>query len=135
MEKSAPDRSMQPGENPEQAWSRLREAISDKHPSLGPILAKGVVKSSDGSRMVIDIEGNALTDSRIRKNKNVIQAIGRRLLGKDAAVVLNVIRKTPDERNQKKDKDTQAKQDALNHPLVADALEIFDGKVVDVKIL
>ena len=29
----------------------------------------------------------------------------------------------------------QLKRDALNHPIVTDALEIFNGKVVDVKIL
>jgi len=27
------------------------------------------------------------------------------------------------------------KQKAISHPLVADAIEIFDGKLIDVKIL
>ena len=41
----------------------------------------------------------------------------------------------PDEDNQKKKiKNNQLKQKALSHPLVADAIEIFDGKLVDVKI-
>jgi hypothetical protein len=38
-------------------------------------------------------------------------------------------------RNQKKKKDKQLKQKAISHPLVADAIEIFEGKLIDVKIL
>jgi DNA polymerase-3 subunit gamma/tau len=41
-----------------------------------------------------------------------------------------------DKGNQKKkSKDNQLKQEAFNHPLVSDAIEIFNGKIVDVKIL
>jgi hypothetical protein len=36
--------------------------------------------------------------------------------------------------NQKK-KDNQLKQKAIDHPLVADAIEIFDGKLIDVRFL
>jgi len=36
---------------------------------------------------------------------------------------------------KKKKQAHRLKQKALDHPLVADAIEIFDGKIVDVKIL
>jgi DNA polymerase-3 subunit gamma/tau len=36
--------------------------------------------------------------------------------------------------HEKKDMENRQKQEALNHPLVADAIEIFNGKVIDVKI-
>ena len=36
---------------------------------------------------------------------------------------------------KKKKQANRLKQKALDHPLVADAIEIFDGKIVDVKIL
>ena len=32
------------------------------------------------------------------------------------------------------DKAVQLRKEALNHPVVMDALEIFNGKIVDVKI-
>jgi DNA polymerase-3 subunit gamma/tau len=42
----------------------------------------------------------------------------------------------PDESYQKKKShDNELKKKALSHPLVADAVEIFDGKLVDVKLL
>ncbi len=40
-----------------------------------------------------------------------------------------------EDNNQKKKRDNQLKQKAISHPLVADAIEIFDGKLIDVKIL
>jgi hypothetical protein len=36
---------------------------------------------------------------------------------------------------RKKKKDKQLKQEAISNPLVADAIEIFDGKLVDIKVL
>jgi len=41
----------------------------------------------------------------------------------------------PDERPLKKNKTNDLKQKAIQHPLIADAVEIFNGKVVDIKIL
>ena len=38
------------------------------------------------------------------------------------------------EYSRKKKNDNKLKKDALNHPLVADAIEIFDGKLIEVKI-
>jgi hypothetical protein len=37
--------------------------------------------------------------------------------------------------HSEKKKDKQLKQEAISHPLVADAIEIFEGKLVDVKVL
>ncbi len=47
---------------------------------------------------------------------------------KDGTIVEN-------DNQKKKSKDNQLKQEAFNHPLIADAIEIFDGKIVDVKVL
>jgi hypothetical protein len=40
-----------------------------------------------------------------------------------------------DDHQKKKTHDNELKKKALSHPLVADAVEIFDGKLIDVKIL
>ena len=36
---------------------------------------------------------------------------------------------------EKRDRNHTLVQQALNHPLIADAIEIFNGKLVDVQIL
>jgi hypothetical protein len=36
--------------------------------------------------------------------------------------------------SHKKKGDSQLKQKAISHPLVADAIEIFDGKLIDIKV-
>ncbi len=36
--------------------------------------------------------------------------------------------------SDKKDRDNHLKKEALSHPLITDAIEIFNGNVVDVKV-
>jgi DNA polymerase-3 subunit gamma/tau len=50
-------------------------------------------------------------------------------------VVVKIKREQNDDARNKKSQADRLKQEALSHPLVADAIEIFDGKVVDIKIL
>ena len=46
------------------------------------------------------------------------------------------VKETPNNKSQQeKGLTDRLKKEALNHPLVDDAVEIFNGKVVDVKIL
>jgi DNA polymerase-3 subunit gamma/tau len=67
------------------------------------------------------------------KNMAVIQQVSADVFGEKQKIRLTAS-KSKGDRSQKK-KDNQLKQKALDHPLVADAIEIFDGKLVDVKVL
>jgi DNA polymerase-3 subunit gamma/tau len=68
------------------------------------------------------------------KNMVVLQQVCTEVFGHKQDIRLTVS-KLPGDHNLKKKKDNQLKQKALSHPLVADAIEIFDGKLVDVKVL
>ena len=37
-------------------------------------------------------------------------------------------------KRKQKQKSNRLKQDALNHPLVMKAMELFDGRVIDIKV-
>jgi len=115
-------------------WDRFLEAVSEKHPSLGPSLGKGSLKSITGDKMVIEITGNDFTVNMIQKNLGGLRKICRDLFGPHMDIDLDIV-KIRGEENKKKSSDAQSKQDALNHPLVVDALEIFDGKVDGVKTI
>lgn len=121
--------------DPGDAWHRLIEAVSRKHPAVGPSLAKGSLQSMTGKKMVIEVDGNGFTVKMIQKNMRVVTEICRTLFGADMEVVLDIVQKQGRDRNQKKKKESHARQEALNHPLVADTLEVFKGKIADVKIL
>ena len=68
------------------------------------------------------------------KNMAVLEQVCMEVLGHKQNIRLNV-RKSMGDHNLKKKRDNQLKQKALSHPLVADAIEIFDGKLIDVKVL
>jgi DNA polymerase-3 subunit gamma/tau len=50
-------------------------------------------------------------------------------------VIITAQKTQNNENQQKKSRDSRLKQEALSNPLITDAVEIFNGKVVDVKIL
>jgi DNA polymerase-3 subunit gamma/tau len=63
----------------------------------------------------------------------VLQQVCTEVFGHKQNIRLTVSKSLGDHHQKKKD--NQLKQKALDHPLVADAIEIFDGKLVDVKVL
>jgi len=115
----------------EKTWEAFLSAVSDKHPSIAPSLAKSTLKSLDQDKMVIEIEENGFTVNMIKKNLGSIKGICREIFGKQVDFVTEIV-KTRGE-DKKKSIETRAKKDALRHPLVGDTLEIFNGRVVDVK--
>jgi DNA polymerase-3 subunit gamma/tau len=123
-------------DNPDKMWQRICEVLSKENPSLAANLAKCSLKQSAAGSLEIDVPGNGFTLNMIQREKNmtVLQQVCTAVLGDKQNIQLSVS-DTMDDRNNKKKKNNQLKQKALDHPLVADAIEIFDGKLVDVKVL
>ena len=122
--------------NPDKMWQRICEVLSKENPSLAANLAKCRLKQSAAGSLEIDVPGNGFTLNMIQREKNmaVLQQVCTAVLGNKQNIQLSVSDTRDDHNNQKK-KDNQLKQKALDHPLVADAIEIFDGKLIDVKVL
>jgi len=122
--------------NPDKMWQRICGVVSKENPSLAANLAKCRLKQSAAGSLEIDVPGNGFTLNMIQRKKNmtVLQQVCTAVLGDKQNIHLSVS-DTMDDHNNKKKKDNQLKQKALDHPLVADAIEIFDGKLIDVKVL
>ena len=116
-------------------WQRICEIVSKKNPSLAANLAKCRLKQSTAGSLEILVPGNGFTLNMIQREKNmaVLQQVCTAVFGDKQNIQLSVSDTMDDHKNRKK-KDNQLKQKALDHPLVADAIEIFDGKLVDVKV-
>jgi len=126
-----------PVENSAEAWKRISKIISNKNPSLAANLAKCRLKKIESHRLEIEVSGNGFTLKMIQREKNmaVLQQVCADVLGgrKDIRLTPGT---TPDDTYQKKKShDNELKKKALGHPLVADAVEIFSGKLIDVKLL
>ena len=81
--------------------------------------------------------GNGFTLKMIQREKNmgVLQQVCADVLGSRKDIRLAPGTKPDDNYQKKKSHDNELKKKALSHPLVADAIEIFDGKLIEVKIL
>ncbi|MGB5747813.1 MAG: DNA polymerase III subunit gamma/tau [Desulfobacterales bacterium] len=121
--------------NDEEIWKRIGEIVSQKNPSLAANLRKCRLKNSAEQSLEIDVPDNGFTINMIQREKNmvVLQQVCMEVFGHKQNIRLTASKSMGDH-NQKK-KDNQLKQKAIDHPLVADAIEIFDGKLVDVKVL
>ncbi len=121
--------------NADQMWKQICEIISQKNPSLAANLVKCRLKNSAERSLEIDVPDNGFTVNMIQreKNKAVLQQVCTEVFGHKQNIRLTASKSMGDH-NQKK-KNNQLKQKALSHPLVADAIEIFDGKLIDVKVL
>ena len=124
-------------EDPNDTWGKITGAVSERYPSLAANLSRCQVKAISDERITLEVIGNGYTATMLRRNKNlaILREIHQELFGRDIgfAVLTN-----DDQENGKRTNGNQEgrlKNEALHHPRVADAIEIFDGKVMDVKLL
>jgi len=126
-----------PDETLETKWDKLFSIFLKEYPSLATNLKNSKIKRLTENRLEIEVNGNDFNIRMVRKEKNkgIIKKICSDFFGKEIKLVIHT-QKMEDENHQQHTGGTaRLKQEALSHPLVTDALEIFNGKVVDVKIL
>jgi len=124
-----------PEENPMKDWPQILERIAGSHPSLAANLSKCKIKEYTGETIEIEVPGNGFTLNMIQREKNmaVLNRIVEEVSGRRLEIQFSASSTLEDQTHKKKTAN-RLKQKALSHPLVADAIEIFDGTLVDVKI-
>ncbi|MBT9439851.1 MAG: DNA polymerase III subunit gamma/tau [Desulfobacterales bacterium] len=129
--------SYDPDDNLEITWNKLLDIFPKKHPALAANLAKCSLKKLTKQNIEIEVHGNGYNINMIKRDKNV--AIIKELCSKFFEEKMNLTIKAKNKQNSEKkqgeNQNNNLKQKALSHPLVTDAIEIFNGKVVDVKII
>jgi len=121
----------------DEPWKRISKIISNKNPSLAANLAKCRLTKIEGHHLEIEVPGNGFTLKMIQREKNmaVLQEVCADVLGSRKDIRLAPGTTIDENYQKKKSHENELKKKALSHPLVADAVEIFDGKLIDVKIL
>ncbi|MGD9275401.1 MAG: hypothetical protein PVI65_13595, partial [Desulfobacterales bacterium] len=76
------------------------------------------------------------TLSMVQKSKNldIIRNVCREIFGRAVEIVLDAVAEPSDSAVKKKE-ETQLRNEAMSHPLVAEAVKIFDGEVLGVTII
>jgi len=117
-------------------WKKIVDIISDESPALATNLAHSSLKTLTDGALEIEVNGNGFNINMIKRKKNmaILYKVVSDYFGKDKKITVTGRVISGSHNHEKKDMENRQKQEALNHPLVADAIEIFNGKVIDVKI-
>jgi len=119
-----------------ETWQAVLSEISRKHPSLAPNFANSTLLKIDGKRLEIEVNGKPFNLSRVRlpKNMDLLKGVCGKVMGFD--VEIQIVDKPSDteDTGAVKIKENQLRAEAMGHPLVNDAIEVLDAKVVDVKV-
>jgi hypothetical protein len=111
--------------------------FAEKHPSLAANLKNATLKNLTDCSLGIEVSGNGFNIAMIQRQKNaaIIKKVCNDFFGKNMEIRITARQNSGDEIQREKSLAESLKTEALSHPLVADTIEIFDGKVVDVKVL
>jgi DNA polymerase-3 subunit gamma/tau len=126
-----------PGEDLEETWKRLLSHLSEQHPSLAANLKNSTLKRVTEISLEIEVKGNGYNINMIKRGSSMetLKKVCRNFFGRELDLVVRANVDQEDDNQYKRDRAGRLQQEALNHPLVTDAIEIFNGKVIDVKIL
>ena len=124
-------------ENPASLWKPLLDNIAREQPALGGALANAKLIEITAGQVVLEVPGNAFSINRLKKKDNSarLEKICSEFLGRPVTVAIRADVAGQQANSQQKKLDNKHKQDVLSHPLVEDAIEIFQGEVVEVRSL
>ena len=111
--------------------------MAQRYPALGANLARSRIKQLTETDLTIEVNGNAFNAAMVQreKNKKILTELASELFGRNLKVAIAV--KVADEvvkHDQRTETIKKVTQETLNHPLVSEAVEIFRGKIIDVKV-
>ena len=116
-------------------WQQLVTLVQKKKPSMGSVIAKCQLIHIKDDCLYFKIEDNGYAVRVIKKNLSQLTQWCRQLAGKAIDVKLVVNNESENRKLKKNAQDAQLKHQALSHPVVLDAIEVFNGKVTGIKIL
>ena len=118
------------------AWQGLVQSVSRNHPSLGANLKKCGLRHADSKRVEIIAPASPFISSMLQREKNLslLKDVCAEVFGGRPDVIVTAVGEGGDSSTERRDRHQSRVQETLNHPLVADAIEIFNGKLVDVSI-
>lgn len=132
-----PECTWDAAQDPDRTWKGICDQITRRYPSLAPCMAGSHLNTFSDNRLVIAVAGNAFNIERIKRKQNLdrIQEVCRRFLKSPVHVeVVATVAQQIEAKDAQSDIQ-QLKQQAMNHPLVADVMDVFNAELIDIKIL
>jgi len=118
-------------------WGRILDLIAKRLPALAASLQQSLLANAGERSFEIEIKGNEFSINRIKRPESVeaIRSAVQEVCGRSPEVLIHGVLEDPAAKREKKNHEDQLRQQALSHPMVSEVVELFQGKVVDVKVL
>ncbi|OQY11465.1 MAG: hypothetical protein B6I31_04870 [Desulfobacteraceae bacterium 4572_19] len=121
----------------EQTWKTFLDTLAHDQPSLSAILLKSTLKKITNQSIELNVSGSAYEISRIQKPEkmNALKQICNDFFNQEIEIIIHNNAKKKVEKKTQEDSMLNLKQEIRRHPIVVDAIEIFDANQIDIKIL
>jgi DNA polymerase-3 subunit gamma/tau len=120
-------------------WQQLLSIFHERCRSLVPSLEKAVLSKVAEDFLEIRVHGNSFYTARLQDKKSLaaIQKVCNQFFGRNMTIKITEAQDKTSDNNHPRESDRtrRLKKEALSHPIVVDTLEVFQGRVVDVRIL
>ncbi len=118
------------------SWNKFRNWLATINRPLAPSLSDSILKKLSSESIEIEVRGSKFNIQRILNNKNkpLIESACKQFFRTNANIILSANYQQVNENKQKKEQADQLKQDALQNPVIAETVKIFNGHI-DTKIL
>jgi DNA polymerase-3 subunit gamma/tau len=124
-------------DSPSIKWQDLLEKMRQEKPALAASLERVSVREPKPDLIELDFNGHEFDYEMVKERESfgLLNRVAREIFGHEIKISLKAggeeIRR---EQRGKTDRQRLQQQKALKHPLVTEALEIFGGEIVEVKV-
>ena len=115
-------------------WHRVIAMIAKTKPSIAAALSRAQSISVTQSAITVALRDNDYTVNLLNKHLDKIKAVCREHTGREIHIDISNDDASDSHAPSTKHRVDRIKQELLNHPLVADAVDIFSGKIEELKI-
>ena len=137
---AVPDGGLE-GDGPNQVWEKFMAFAKKEKRMLAGILEHGHLLNLDEEKIELGFASNSffLESANDAENKKQLKDICEKFFGRSIQVKVSPVKEEVNNQSQvlargrAKEKENNSEKEALQHPLVDEALSIFDGKIVEVK--
>jgi DNA polymerase III subunit gamma/tau len=120
--------------NSDSFWKRVLVRVMKQKPSLAGFLAKCNLRSIDQGQVTVEVIGNAFLYKNIVRYRETLENICSEEYGSELHLDLIANFEAAEAKLEQKEKVGRLRQKAMGHPLVMAAMELFDGRLIDIKI-
>ncbi len=120
----------------DEAWARIVTLVTEKSHALAASLAKCRLERLTDENLEIRVAGNGFHANMLRreKNMNLMREACRQVLGRSPRIEVKADEGRVPQVGQQATDLRRLKDEALRDPRVTEALKIFRGRIVDIKI-